>query len=144
VLRPIPLESLVLANAHSPVLLCRCGCCPCLQIAAWLAARALQLDATTGQLPEALQLLELAVDKGYGPFQVQVPDSSSSSSLQGGGEEQQQPGETSRGRAAQYDRQLSGRWYVESRCCRLCVSCAPVLVAEHVLPKISLKSGQTD
>jgi hypothetical protein len=42
----------------------------CLQIASWLAARALQLDAATGQLPEALQLLELAVDKGYGQFQV--------------------------------------------------------------------------
>jgi hypothetical protein len=41
-----------------------------LQIASWLAARALQLDAATGQLPEALQLLELAVDKGYGQFRV--------------------------------------------------------------------------
>lgn len=44
----------------------------CLQIASWLAARALQLDAATGQLPEALQLLELAVDKGYGQFQVRL------------------------------------------------------------------------
>lgn len=46
-----------------------------LQIASWMAARAFQLDAATGQLPDALQLLELAVDKGYGQFQVQVPHS---------------------------------------------------------------------
>lgn len=73
------------------VLLCRCVSLslPCLQIAAWLAARALQLDATTGQLPEALQLLELAVDKGYGPFQVQLPDSGTSVAR---GSQEQQPG----------------------------------------------------
>lgn len=41
-----------------------------LQIASWLASRALQLDLATGQLPAALQLLEFAVDKGYGAFQV--------------------------------------------------------------------------
>lgn len=33
----------------------------------------MQLDAATGQLPDALQLLELAVDKGYGDFFVQLP-----------------------------------------------------------------------
>lgn len=66
---------------------------PCLQIAAWLAARALQLDATTGQLPEALQLLELAVDKGYGSFQVQLPDSGTSTVLGLSQEQQQQSGE---------------------------------------------------
>lgn len=49
------------------------------QIASWLSARALQLDATTGQLTDALQLLELAVDKGYGQFLVQLPCRKSSS-----------------------------------------------------------------
>lgn len=48
------------------------------QIASWLAARALQLDAATGQLPEALHLLELAIDKGYGQFQVEVHGSTAS------------------------------------------------------------------
>lgn len=70
----------------------KCCCCCCFyaacvggsgaQIASWLSARALQLDATTGQLTDALQLLELAVDKGYGQFLVQLPCRKSSS---GGG-----------------------------------------------------------
>jgi hypothetical protein len=47
-----------------------------LQIASWLASRALQLDMATGQLPAALQLLEFAVDKGYGAFQVLLPQDS--------------------------------------------------------------------
>lgn len=51
-------------------------CAICLQIAAWMAARALQLDASTGQLPDALQLLDLAADKGYGMFHVPLPLSS--------------------------------------------------------------------
>ena len=52
---------------------------PFLQIAGWLANRSLQLDAATGQLPYALQLLELAADKGYAQFVVELPSSSSSS-----------------------------------------------------------------
>lgn len=49
-----------------------------LQVAAWFAARALQLDAATGQLPAVLQLLELAVSRGYGAICVDVSSSSSS------------------------------------------------------------------
>lgn len=58
--------------------------CATLQIASWMAVRAFQLDAATGQLPDALQLLELAVDKGYGQFQVQLPHSRSAAPAAGG------------------------------------------------------------
>lgn len=51
---------------------CTSTLCSNAQIASWLALRALQLDEATGQLPDAVQLLELAVDKGYGAFQVQL------------------------------------------------------------------------
>jgi hypothetical protein len=46
-------------------------------VADWLASRALQLDAATGQLPDSLQLLELAASKGFAGF---TPASLASSS----------------------------------------------------------------
>lgn len=42
------------------------------EVAEWLATRALQLDATTGQLQASIQLLELAITKGYGTFSVHL------------------------------------------------------------------------
>jgi len=46
------------------------------QVAEWFLQRAVQLDATTGQLTCAVQLLELAVARGYGNFTVKFTPSS--------------------------------------------------------------------
>jgi hypothetical protein len=46
------------------------------QVAEWFLQRAVQLDATTGQLTCAVQLLELAVARGYGNFTVKFMPSS--------------------------------------------------------------------
>eukprot|EP00879_Flechtneria_rotunda_P020278 GHRR01021326.1.p1 GENE.GHRR01021326.1~~GHRR01021326.1.p1 ORF type:complete len:777 (+),score=379.23 GHRR01021326.1:752-3082(+) len=42
------------------------------EVATWFATKALQIDHTTGQLPSALQLLELAASKGYGDYAVDI------------------------------------------------------------------------
>lgn len=62
------------------------------QVASWLARRAVQIDAVTGQLPDALQLLELAVNKGFGQFSVSVAALAAAASGSNGssGEQQQQ------------------------------------------------------